>query len=74
MGSSLLWFILSALLIMNTQEQIDRVIKILENAVQENLLAGDNPDKGYPYAAGYSRSAMIGAIDDLKRIETQLDK
>jgi hypothetical protein len=54
---------------MNTQEQIDRVIKILENAVQENLLAGDNPDKGYPYAA-----AMIGAIDDLKRIVTQLDK
>ena len=29
-------------------------------------------DQGYPYATGYSRSAMKGVIEDLNRIMQQL--
>jgi hypothetical protein len=31
-------------------------------------------EKTYPFAAGYSRSAMNGAIDDLSRIVKELRK
>ena len=33
---------------------------------------GENYELEYPFAAGYSRSAMNQAIDDLSKIVTQL--
>jgi glutathionyl-hydroquinone reductase len=47
-------------------EQLNRIVKNLEDAVQVNLSAPEIDDQGYAYAAGYSRSAMNGAIQDLK--------
>ena len=33
--------------------------------------AVDDKDKGYPFATGYSRSAMMGVADDLGKIVKQ---
>ena len=58
----------------------DRLIRIIDNlthavnvcyAVDESL---DDYDKTYPFATGYSKSAMDGAIDDLSRIVSELRK
>ena len=35
----------------------------LEEAIDVNYEASDNPDQGYPYAAGYSRAAMQGVVE-----------
>jgi len=51
-------------------DTLKRVIRDLENAVQVchevDNTQGEDPVKTYPYAAGYSRSAMTYAIIDLK--------
>jgi len=58
----------------------DRLIQIIDNlthavnvcyAVDESL---DDYEKTYPFATGYSKSAMDGAIDDLSRIVSELRK
>ena len=53
-------------------------------ALQKKLCAGndainvcysapENPkEEGYPYATGYSRSAMMGVADDLSKIVKQM--
>ena len=43
---------------MNLDTQIQVVIDNLKYAVNENYRSIDNPDEGYPYAAGYSATAM----------------
>jgi hypothetical protein len=65
---------------MNTDDQLIRIIDRLTDAVNvcysvENASYEErkkNPDLAYPFAAGYSRSAMNGAIDDLSRIVSQM--
>ena len=51
-------------------DTLKRVIRDLENAVQVchevDNTQGNDPVKTYPYATGYSRSAMTHAIIDLK--------
>tara|TARA_A100001234_G_scaffold162807_1_gene144123 strand:+ start:210 stop:392 length:183 start_codon:yes stop_codon:yes gene_type:complete len=42
------------------------VIRRLEEAIEVNYRAEDNPEQGYPYAAGYSRAAMQGVVEDLR--------
>ena len=42
------------------------VIQRLEEAIEVNYLAPDNPEQGYPYAAGYSRAAMQGVVEALR--------
>ena len=42
------------------------VIRRLEEAIEVNYRAEDNPEQGYPYAAGYSRAAMQGVIEALR--------
>jgi hypothetical protein len=42
------------------------IIQRLEEAIEVNYLALDNPDQGYPYAAGYSRAAMQGVVKSLR--------
>ena len=53
---------------MNLDTQIQVVIDNLKYAVNENYSSIDNPDKGYPFAAGYSRSAMVNAVEQLESI------
>ena len=42
------------------------VIQRLEEAIEVNYLAPDNPEQGYPYATGYSRAAMQGVVEVLR--------
>ncbi len=45
---------------------LENVIQRLEEAIEVNYVAPDNPEQGYPYAAGYSRAAMQGVVEILK--------
>lgn len=54
------------------EENFNRTIRNLEDAIKVCLEAPEIEEQGYPYAAGYARSAMIGTIDDLNRILDQL--
>ena len=42
------------------------IIQQLEEAIEVNYLAPDNPEQGYPYAAGYSRAAMQSVVEVLR--------
>ena len=45
------------------------VIQRLEEAIEVNYLAPDNPEQGYPYATGYSRSCMTSIVETLESIK-----
>ena len=47
---------------------LKRLIRDLETAIQVCYDAVDNPDQGYAYAAGYSRSAMMSTKETLERL------
>ena len=49
-------------------EQLIAITKRLKEAVDVCYTAPDKEGQGYPYATGYSRSAMQGAIEDLSRL------
>ena len=56
------------------QTKIEQIIKRLENAVEvcrDVDSASHDYEKTYPFAAGYSRSAMQQAVEDLR---SMLDK
>ena len=60
---------------MQIDDKLIRVIDNLTNAVNvcyEVDNTSDDYDKSYPFATGYSKSAMNAAIDDLSQIVTQL--
>lgn len=65
---------------MNIDDQLISIIDRLTDAVNvcysvENASYEErkkNPDLAYPFAAGYSRSAMNGAIDNLSNIVSQI--
>lgn len=52
-------------------DTLKRIISNLESAVSVCYDVDSSEDSGYektyPFATGYSRSAMIGAVSDLKR-------
>jgi hypothetical protein len=51
---------------------LERLIEGLESAVNVCYTAPRSPDtEGYPYATGYSRSAMQEIIKDLQSLKTQ---
>jgi hypothetical protein len=51
---------------------LERLIEGLESAVNVCYTAPNNPGiEGYPYATGYSRSAMQQVIKDLQSLKTQ---
>lgn len=54
------------------EENFNRAIQNLENAIKVCLEAPEIEEQGYPYATGYARSAMMGTVDDLNRILNQL--
>jgi hypothetical protein len=54
------------------EENFNRAIHHLEDAIKVCLEAPEIEDQGYPYAAGYARAVMMGTVDDLNRILNQL--
>ena len=58
---------------MNIDTQLLSLSERLQDAVKVCYTAPENEDQGYPYATGYSRSAMQGVIEDLTRIIEQLN-
>jgi hypothetical protein len=63
---------------MQIDDKLIRVIDNLTNAVNVCYAVDNSNDddyeKTYPFATGYSKSAMNGAIDDLSRIVEYLRK
>ena len=57
---------------MNVDTQLLSLQERLQDAVNVTYTAPENEDQGYPFATGYSRSAMQGVIEDLNRIIEQL--
>jgi|TARA_R100000479_G_scaffold40305_1_gene18146 regulation of enolase protein 1 (concanavalin A-like superfamily) len=52
-----------------TKEQVNVIIQRLEDAINVCYRAPENPDQeGYPYATGFARSAMQGAVEDLRNL------
>ena len=52
-----------------TKEELNVIIGRLEDAIQVCHTAPENPkEEGYPYATGFARSAMQGAVEDLRRL------
>jgi hypothetical protein len=52
-----------------TKDQVNAIIRRLEDAIEVCYSAPDNPkDEGYPYATGFARAAMQGAVQDLQRL------
>ena len=46
-------------------EQLNRIAQTCEQAIYENETAITDANKGYPYAAGYSRSALKSVLYDV---------
>ena len=46
-------------------EQLNKIVRTCEQAIYETEMAVDDSEKGYPYAAGYSRSALKNVLDDV---------
>ena len=52
-----------------TKEELNVIIGRLEDAMKVCYSAPENPkEEGYPYATGFARSAMQGAVEDLQRL------
>ena len=48
---------------------IENIIDGLQDAINVCHTAPENPrEQGYPYATGFARSAMQGAVEDLRRL------
>ena len=48
---------------------IETIIEGLQDAINVTYTAPENPrEQGYPYATGYSRSAMQTAIENLQTL------
>jgi len=46
-------------------EQLNRIVKTCEQAIYESRMAVDDKEKGYPYATGYSESALKSVLHDV---------
>ena len=52
-----------------TKEELNVIIGRLQDAINVCHTAPENPkEEGYPYATGFARSAMQGAVEDLRRL------
>ena len=60
---------------MELDTQLQRIVKYLGDAVTVCYNVDEDSDdynKTYPFATGYSRSAMSTAVEDLNKIITQI--
>jgi fibronectin type 3 domain-containing protein len=46
-------------------DQLKTIARICEQSIYECYDAEDDPNKGYPYAAGYSRSALKNILENV---------
>jgi len=53
-------------------DQLIFLIDRLNNAINVCYEAPENDNKGYPYATGYARSAMIEVVESLDVIVAQM--
>ena len=53
--------------------ELNQTLNTLNRAINENESALNDCEKGYPYAAGYSRSAMKSAINDIENLLRSLN-
>jgi len=52
-----------------SNSSIETIIQRLEDAINVCYTAPENPkEQGYPYATGYSKAAMQGAIESLQTL------
>ena len=52
-----------------TKQELDLIIGRLQDAINVCYSAPENPqEEGYPYATGFARSAMQGAVEDLRNL------
>ena len=52
-----------------TKDELNLIIGRLEDAIKVCYTAPENPkEEGWPYATGFARSAMQGAVEDLRRL------
>ena len=51
-----------------TKDEVNAIIQRLQDAIDVCYRAPDNKEEGYPYATGFARSAMLGAVEDLQRL------
>jgi len=59
--------------ILPLDDHLMMLIDRLNDAINVCYTAPENPDEeGYPYATGYSRSAMMGVADDLSKIVKEI--
>jgi len=58
--------------IFSIDDQLVMIIDRLNNAINVCHEAPENKDQGYPYATGYSRSAMTDVARDLSAIVEQM--
>ena len=59
---------------MKLETQLLSLSERLKDAVNITYTAPQNKDQGYPFATGYSRSAMQGVIEDLERMMQQINE
>jgi len=57
---------------MTLETQLLSLQERLQEAVKVCYTAPLDESQGYPYATGYSKSAMQGVVEDLERIMQQL--
>jgi hypothetical protein len=52
---------------------LNNIVEILNQAIYESETAIDHPEKGYPYACGYSRAAMKNVLDKVQFLKSYLE-
>jgi hypothetical protein len=52
---------------------LNNIVEILNQAIYESEIAIDHPEKGYPYACGYSRAAMKNVLDKVQFLKSYLE-
>jgi len=58
---------------MNLENQLLSLQERLQDAVKVCYTAPNDKNQGYPFATGYSKSAMQGVVEDLQKILQQLN-
>lgn len=52
--------------------RLNNIARTLEQAIYESEMAVNDAEKGYPYATGYSRSAMKMVLNDIQDLRQYL--
>ena len=56
-----------------TEYKLSNMVKTIEQAIYESEMAIGDPEKGYPYASGYARSALKMILDDVKNLQELIE-